>query len=537
MNSHSSISSSKQPWAKWVISPTAWLVVLLAALTCYRFSLIGSGHFFYADEWAYGCAAPLIDHLAAGEYFFGVYELFRPSARPGFVLVSVVPVLLQRGVGALLGIAPESLHYYDAVAGFNVAVTLAVTVCLYGTGRAWLRSPWYALLFAGTHALLANSNVWVRHMVPYYESLLMGLAALWLLSCEGGSRRRAVVRAFVAGLLSTLAYASYPGFYPFVILNALVMLAVAPKRVASAVAYATGAALVIGGFELLACSVGTSYLQDMLHSQERMGLWAGAPWNMGAPEEGYVFIWRYMRDVEGWAGIVLLVGSVCGAGLLLTRSRAEFPRAARVGIATAIACYLLHASAAVFFQKMVFYGRFLTLYLPFVVCGAVVALKQIPRSAVRRIGVCAVALVSVGSFVNFARSYATMAYPTDFFVDAMAQAGLDVPGPRVFPALTPEFAMVADGIPAGIPAHLAAHDAVRTCTARFIAVNVKHMDSPQQHQPFIPPNGYRLVTQALHPNAFPGPGYEGFRPAVRERFLERQPTMRIYQRPDASPAG
>jgi len=532
-----SLSASKGPWSRRFANPTAWLVVLLVALGCYRLSLIGSGHFFYGDEWAYNCAMPLIDHLSAGEYFFGVFELFRPSARPGFVLVSVVPVVLQRVVGSLLSLTPDTLHYYDAAAAYNVGISLCVTVCLYGIGRSWLRSPWYALLFAGAHALLANSNVWVRHMVPYHESLLMGLIALWLLSRQEGSRKRVIVRTFAAGLLSTLAYATYPGFYPFVILNGVVMLAVVPKRIAGAASYAIASASVIGGFEVLARSVGTSYIQDMLHSQERMGLWANASWNAGASQEGYVFIWRYIRDVEGVFGIVLLGLFACGVGLLLWRRSIELPRAARIGIAAAVGCYLLHASAAVLFQKVVFYGRFLALYLPFVVCGAVLTLKHIPTPPIRRVGVCAFVLVSLGSFVLFARQYAALVYPSDFFVHVMANEGLDMPDPRTIRGQTGEFAMIADGRPAGWPPHLVSHEVARTCQARFIAVNFKQLDSPEHYQPFVPPVGYRLLARQLHPNAFPGPGYEAFPPRVRRQYLERQPTMRIYERSAASPTG
>ncbi len=525
-----SVSGSKRSWARGIANPQVGLVVLIVVLACYRFSLIGSGHFYYNDEWAYDCATPLIDHLAAGEYFYGMIELFKPLSRPGFVVVSVLPTLLQRAVGASVGIGRDTLQYYDAVSAFNVLVTLAVTWCVYALGRIWLRSSGYALLLAVVHALLCNSNVWIRHMVPYYDALLPGLVALWIVSCESRSRKEAVCRALAGGLLSAWTYATYMGFSPLVVINAVVLLAVARHRLATAAAYAGASVAVIGGFELLARSVGDSYVHQIAHHQERMATWTAAPWNQGASEEGFVFVVRYLRDVEGLIGVTLLALFAGFAVLFLWRRQADIPRAARAGIIAAIGCYLLYATLAVVFHRAVFYGRFLTLYLPFLVGGAILTLKHIPAPTLRRVGVGGLALVSAASFVSFARRYAAVDYPADFLARTMTQHGIDAPRPQAIAGLTPEFAMVADGLPGGFPGHLAPHDLARTSTVRFIAVNFKHMDGPEQYTPFVPPDGYRLIAERPHPTAYPWPGYETLSPRMRQRYVERQYTMRIYER-------
>ena len=49
---------------------------------------------------------------------------------------------------------------------------------------------------------------------------------------------------------------------------------------------------------------------------------------------------------------------------------------------------------------------------------------------------------------------------------------------------------------------------------------------------FSPPDGYRIVAEAVHPNAFPATGYEVRRPWERRRLRQRQYAMRLYERSD-----
>ena len=518
--------------------PRNWLVVLLIALAGYRFSLIGSGHCFFADEWAYDCAAPLIDHLSVGEYFFGVIQLYTPSARPGFVLISVIPTVLQRAAGALAGIDPGSLRYYDAAAAFNVLVSLGVSGCIFTLGRIWTRSSWHALFITVVYSLLCNTNVWIRHLVPYNESLLLLLSALCIASSEPPSRRQAFYRALAAGFLSALAFACYPAYYLGVLINLAVLLAVFRPRLMAGTAYGAAAASVVAAFELAAWSVGTSYFAGMLDQQARQSRWASAPWNQGSVEEGYVFVWRYLKEVEGPVGVFIFVLFAACVVFVLVRRGRRLPWAARAGTVAAVACYLLHATRAEVFQSTIFFGRYFGLYLPFLVCGAVLSLQHIPFPRVRRLTTGAVILVSVWSFADFARRYAQVTYPADLLEATMAGSSIDVPIPRHIEGLGPEFAMVVDGLPEGLGTSVASHEAARVSGARFIAVNLKCMYySPERYEPFAAPQGYALVVSAVHPTAFVATAFESCPPQVRKRLRERRHTMRIYEQATGGDVG
>jgi hypothetical protein len=318
----------------------------------------------------------------------------------------------------------------------------------------------------------------------------------------------------------------------------LVALAVSERRLLTAVSFVGSAAAVAGMFEALAQFAGTSYIRSVFKLSDTV--------TMGLYSEGYVFVWRYLRDVEGLVGIVLFVLFVGFAGLSLWRREVSLPRAARVAMIAAIFGYLVHASMGVFFEKMVFYGRVLAMYIPFLVGGAILGLVHLRRPRLRQVGICVLITASAWSFMTFARGYNEVRYPAEFFLTTMAERGLGgVYSPHVLwdlseagqagagDQLGPEFTMVADSRPDGsdIYIQLASHEEARMSGARFIGVNLKWMFYiRERYDRFEPPPGYTLIAEAPHPNALPAVGYEGHKPWERKRLRERRYTMRIYER-------
>jgi hypothetical protein len=443
---------------------------------------------------------------------------------------------------ALAGIDHQTSQSYDAASAFNVLVTLGVTWCIYALGRIWTGDRWLALLMALLYSLLCNANVWIRHMVPYQESLLFSLLALWVLSVNRESGDRGITRVALGGLLTAFAYTCYPGHYAFVIINGVTCLALSRRRVRSAAAFSATFAAVMGVFEAVSRYGGGSYISDLRALSGSI--------SMGDPREGYVFIWHYLRDVEGIVGVTLFALFGAFAALILWRRGARIDRAARVAIITAVACYLLHASMGVLAGKMVFYGRILAAYLPFLVGGAAIALANLQRRKLRRLGVGVLVATSAYSFVTFAQRYSQIVYPAEFLRHTMTSLGRGMEYPpnalwacvsgdrsESVESLDPALITVVDTRPDGSDVYvlLASHDEARRTGRRFIGVNLKFMwYFRERYDRFIPPEGYRLIAEALHPEVFPFTGYEGRRPWERERLARRQYTMRIYERvPDA----
>ena len=538
VNSHRSKFRGSGP-----AGPTFWLAVLLIGLSGYRFSLIGSGHFYTGDEYRYLAAEALVDDFESGAYRTGIGHLFEPYVfgRPGFVLVSVIPAIAQRVVGTLAAIERGTLPYYDAVAAFNTLVTLGITLCLFALARRWTGNGWYALLITTVHSLLVCANVWIRHLVPYYESLLLFLPALLALTSIPQTSTGTIRRVVAGGVLSALGFACYPGYYAFVAINAVVVPAVMRRhRIAAGGLFAASAAAVLAGFEVLARWTDVSYFKNLLdRSQEFARLI-----KVGLCDEGYVFAWRFLRDVEGAAGVALLILFAGFVAMVVWRPKAALPGSARVAILAAIGCYLAYATQAVLRHRTVFYGRILAMYLPFVACGAGLALMHIRRPKLRVISVCAMLLASGWSFASFARWYGGVEYPADFFFETMARrrevvryspnvmwTGLGGrPAPHDHDSVL-RVAMVADAYPEGFYSYLASHEVARTSGARFIGVNLKWMRNiPEARDQFEPPEDYEMIAEAVNPLAHPAMAYEERTLSERRRLAERRYMMRIYEK-------
>jgi hypothetical protein len=525
--------------------------LLLVALAGYRFTLIHRGHFFWDDEQRYLAAAKLVENFERGTYRAGVAQLFTVTGRPVFPLVSVVPVLLQRYVGPRWGMPPDVLQSYDLAAAFNVVVSLGITVCVWGIARAWFNSAGYAGLAAAVFSLSCYANVWIRHLTPYYASLLMFLAALWLLSAAVRSTSRQAVRMAAAGGLSALGFACYPGYYAFVLINFVVALAVGRPRLRAVLSFALGGILVVAGFESLARAAGTSYVAELICT-------AGdhAAHVQGWPPEGFVFAWRYLRDVEGLGGLACLVlFLVAVARCARTAYRRDLAPAAFVALVMALACYLLHAAASVSNHHTAYLGRLFGMYLPFLSLGAAALVAMLRSVALRRLVVGGLVTASLVGFVRFARAYAGLTYPADL----LAQAGAALSPPVRFApdallthlpdgfmrttALTdPRLALVQETLPEGPgdnnASALLSYAAARSCPARFIGVNLTPMIYVfEPDVRFAAPEGYRPLAEALHPAAFAPTLYETQRPWERTRLLQRRYTMRLYERADDDPAG
>jgi len=521
--------------------PEVWLAVFVVGLTGYRLTLIDRGHFFWGDEVRYLSAAALLDDFQVGEYRGGAGRLFESFARPGFVLASLIPAGAQRLWAFLAGVGYNTPASFHVVSAFNVLVSLGITLCMFRLATAWSASRWHALFAAIVFSLLCYSNFWIRHLMPYYLSLLLYLHALTLLSMAAESPPRLLRRAAWAGALSAFGHLCYPTYYLFMVINVAVLLAV--SRLGRAVLAFTGAAAgVVAAFELIARFGRTSYVSEMTkalaaHARQR---------TQGCFEEGFVFAWRYLHEVEGVIGVALFVLTVGFVANLLWRKAVVIPRAARVAVATAVACYLLHASLSVFLHKTIFFGRILGMYLPIVVCSAILALTHIPWRSVHAAGVAGLMAASAWSFGSFAIEYAKVVYPADFLLSTLAADDYRTnfpPGvlwghsdsrPDSVEELDPQIVMVSDQRKDGAECPLiyhASHETAYQSGARYIGVNLKWVFYYRdKDDAFTPPLSYRLLASAASPIGLAATGFEAYRPWERKRQVERQYVMRIYGR-------
>ena len=539
------------------------MVALLGLLVCvggYRLSLINAGHFAWGDERYHLPAEDLVNHLAIGEWGTATAQLFEargpvPAARPGYVLLATVQVAAERAWADLQGIPRDAPAAFDAASAGNVIVTLGISLCVYLLAFTWSggssATAWIACF---CYSLLANANMWIRHLVAYDEAMLLLLLGLCLPALTGTRRyqanrngeqldsvesktRTAWGIPLLAGLLTGMGFACYPGYYTFVAINTAVAYA-AYRRLSPVIFFLAGGGCVAIFFELLAQSVGASYLKNL-------GTLGGTI-TMGHPPETLLFLPKYLVAVEGPIGIMLMVL----AGMLVTARVLGIvlrpPAVAMVAFSAAVGGYLFHAFMGTCLGRMVFYGRLIAMYLPFLVLFVAVGLAWCRHQAWKRAGQALLVVTAVYSFVSFATQYAAFTYPADLFFATVPPNGdsdsmpahvlWDVPdslSPSPAPQRDRRFVMVTETRPQGadVYVHLDEHAAIDQRKAEYVGVNLKWMfQIKNKDAPINDLEGYEVIAEAVHPSAAPWVVFEGFKPWERKRLLDRRYHMRVYGR-------
>ena len=396
---------------------TQVLAAAWAGLLLLRLLLLGRGALADYDERRYFQSLAAVRALAHGHWHAAAYALSMTAARPVDALWRCLPAAGQLALKHFAGwdmytypslLLPTGLNWLTTVVAAGVFYRLCARL-LAGVPAA----PQWALVAAVLYASLANTSLYVRHVLPYDGALLLFLALLaWVLRQPATPSRWFWVGLGVgAGLL----WLFYPGYY------AGPVLLVAPlldwrRPVRWAFTHVGDLLALGGGFGVpLLAAEGLS----------RMG---GAPpfWAVsydlslhilqGEPAEGYTFLVKYLWQVEGPLGVLLLallaLALVQAAFWLKTTGWAALvPRTPRQKVLAAAALlFLAHATAAAVGHRIVWYGRLLHFYLPWLVLAGVAALAEVRWGWAVGLGGCAVAL---GAYALFFSGFYSLAYPPD----------------------------------------------------------------------------------------------------------------------------
>ncbi|MFA5088708.1 MAG: hypothetical protein WC552_06710 [Candidatus Omnitrophota bacterium] len=493
---------SKEGICRYVRSPRGnfWFLLFLLFLAVFRFSLTTSGHRYWPDEGHYLQAFDVLESVLQGKFLSAGVHFFEARGRPGFVLFSMVPACIQHIASQLGIIDPNNPHLFDIPSIFNVFYALAITIIFYQILLLVIKNSWYSLIGTMIYSLLCNTNVYVRHLLPYDLSLFMFMAAFFLLlragRCGAQMKARDVI---IGGALSALAFLTYSGYYLFVLVNGILVFLLARQKLREVFLYLFSAAAVIVLWELIARISGQSFIHNSLILSTDI--------TQGTYSEGYVFLFRYLIAVEKSIGMALILFfSICS---LLIFTRVAIPL--KPVFLILILGYLCHATLGVFFHKIVFYGRIIHMYVPFLVLGTMAVVSRIPWERWRRLVICVLIGLSLLSFTQYAFSYLSLHYPEDFKQQFLSS----------FP---PGSVCKVDELRGAQRFDLNKYSAV--------AVNVNFLyPIPIWFLPIDPPSSMELVKSVQHPVNFPSHLFEGYTVLERERVQARKYRMRLYLNP------
>jgi hypothetical protein len=408
--------------ANWfaTAATTRLLAAAWGGLLLLRLLLLGSGTLVDYDERRYFQSFEALRAAVHGHWSACAFALSMVDARPVDALWRCVPAAGQLALARYAGWDIYAFPSLLLPTLLNWAATVGTAwffwrICQRLLAGAPAARQW-ALVAAVLYASLVNTSIYVRHVLPYDGALLLFMGLMyWVL------RQSAPPNAWFwarLGLGAGLLWLLYPGYYAGPVL-----------LVAPLLDWRRPVGWVLAHFgRLLALALGFGLPLLGAEALSRLG---GAPpfWAVsydlslhilqGDPAEGYTFWLKYLWQVEGALGLVLL------ALLALTLGQAlrYLGRAGAIGLLPATArqkvlvaallLFLVHATAAAAGHRIVWYGRLLHLYLPFLVLAGVAALAASRRAgwaAGAGVAGCLVGLVSYGLFFV---AYQQIAYPTD----------------------------------------------------------------------------------------------------------------------------
>jgi len=491
-----------------------WLcVIFIFLIALFRFSLINTGHLFWIDELRYVNAFAFVKHLMNANFNEAIKALFNAHGRPGFVLFSSIPATVQiilhnigwMDVGNPLYFqelmhfgrvsAQYNHHYFDLPSAVNVMVSLSISLLFYHFILEITKDRTDALIGTVVYSLLVNSYFYVRHMVPYDYALLMLFLALFFVIRQSTKALSSKMIVGV-GMLSALGFITYPSYYLLVFLIAALILTLSRKKFKQTALFALSFCLSVFLFECISWIVGKSFYQN---TTQLLGAVT-----QGSFEEGFIFLYRYMRDVEGGIGICILTLFLIFVFVYLRKASS----ACKVLFVTVVAGYLFYGAMSVFYHRVVFYGRLLHMYIPFLVLGAVLFINMIKPGKVKY-GIIVVTLIlSMASFIRPAVMFAKLQYPREF-----EQRHL---------SLSKEF-----GVYRAIEHQWFNENELLNYGS--LIVNAYYLDYiPDETFPVKDPKYMTLVKSVDHPMNFPAYQYEGYSVSGREKIRKRNYQMKIY---------
>ncbi|MBB6061021.1 hypothetical protein HNQ93_003897 [Hymenobacter luteus] len=492
-------------WWLWPGLPL--LVILLIRLG----ALQAGGALAFPDEERHLKSVEAVEAIFRGDVERLCLHLANTQGRPADALLRLPVALVQVGLHRFWQIPPASPTSLLVPQLLNWVVLLLNMALLWRLARRWLPAATASVVLV-VYSALSSTQLYVRHLLPYDTALGVVLLALVLLSAPAAAVRSPWRSGLLAGGLGLLAFAVYPGYYFAPLLPGALLLASLPlaawKR--ALLGFGTGAGVVVVPLEVLTRFGHISYLRTLQHLPATV--------IQGDFSEGFSFLPRYLWQVEGLTGALLLLAALPGLWALLFRYARPVTR---VVAAVPIAAWLGHACLGYFAHTLVFYGRIAHFFLPFLALYAGSALQLIRPRRLQQLTAAGLVAAAFWGLARFVPTYFALAYPRDVLA---AYPGV-APGRLRYLNEGGLNATLNYAVPPGRPqtgSALPDSLVLVNCTFLYplLSPDCQPVRLPAAHQP---------VLDAPHFLTLPAYGFEGFSPAMREQLQRCGFRCRVYK--------
>jgi len=491
------VKNSRQKQRQFLI-----LFLVLISILAFRLLLINKGHFHLQDELRYRYTFALIRELINFRPISAAEQLFQFPlyARPGLVLFNIPTAILQVAWLVFTGVKTEAPMSLTIASGVQVIVSVASSFLIFKISKRYL-TFYFSLATVVVYSLLINTNLYLRHILPYDTTLFVYLLVLWFILSRYKNSFR-LKDSLVIGLVVGFLHLVYPAFYLFSLVIGF-LVAFLPKRGwwRRGIVFSFSFGLMLLLAELSSRALGYSFWRDTKFLISRVVV--------GNSLETPIFIFKYLAQVEGAIGILLLIiFSLFAIGFLV--SPKQYSREFRLLSWAMMGSYSLHGLSGPISGK-VFYGRSIHMYFWFVVLASLIFLQKIVKKKFRPLIILMLVSASLLSFTGWYPKYLNLDYPGDvlykFCQTKCSKYGsfvnenndLDHPTNRLIDE--PE----------------------------FLTINFERYFFPEDKVYTYGDLGGQLIFQSPHPVNFVAYQFEALTPAERKIMQERNYQMKLYR--------
>jgi hypothetical protein len=335
-------------------------------ITIIKLNLIGSGFFAFPDEFRYTLSGKAFQDIMEFKIRDANEAIFLTQGRPADAIINIIPNAIQFVTASI-----SKLNWYESGNSYPLFIFNFIIYCLilyvhFKFTKLILKDDllaWICILFYGS---LTNSYLYLKHALPYDAALLIFYTVIYKIILYTEEEGLSYKRSLFLGFFSFFGYLVYPGYFPLLILTVLLILLNKTnaknirRRLFNLSCFAFGCIVCLSLFEFMSRLAGRSYIGDALILSKTI--------IQGSFDESFSFIIKYLYEVEGLSGMVLIFGLI-GFYLILIYQlvyKINKPNDTIILLNGLLAVlFLFYASMGYFLHQMVQYGRLLHQYFPF----------------------------------------------------------------------------------------------------------------------------------------------------------------------------
>jgi hypothetical protein len=380
-----------------------------------KLSLSGKGLLTEPDEKRYYMTWSFLKHLLQGDINGSITAIFYlKSGRPLGFVIHGIPALLQYISAHIFNFELFESQNSFPVFFYNLLVFTLILYTFYKIVYLIFQDKTLALTGIFITGILVNNYVYLRHIYPYNESLLIFLFLTYRIINKYINRQKLNLRkTTVYGFLAFLALLIYPAYYLYfiavffqLIITQFFIVKEKKYAIKQCISFGIGSFIALMIIEVLSRSVNLSYIDHIIHLSGTV--------IQGSFSENFVFLFKYFKEVEQLNGLLLTAGMIIFFLWIILKKEKRHSSVIILFVSFLIP-FLWHAGMGYFFHKYTFYGRIIHLFVPVIIIINLYVLNLINNKEARNSIILIIGLLMSIQFFFQLQSYRNIAYPRDVY--------------------------------------------------------------------------------------------------------------------------